>query len=113
MIGVIVDAIGRLSAAFHRQAGGRRLYAGAAVAQYSGDAMRQLRPHDPFRVVEEGNLYERPLLAEMWFGGSALEPEAEASASASELSFCSDSSDFSGSFYSHSARCGTVGKPDY
>ena len=61
--------------------------AGAGVAQYSGDAMRQLRPHIPFRDVEEGNLYERPLLAEMWFGGPALEPEAEASASASELFF--------------------------
>ena len=60
--------------------------AGAGVAQYSGDAMRQLRPHIPFRDVEEGNLYERPLLAEMWLGGSALAPEAEASASASD--FC-------------------------
>ena len=37
--------------------GGRRLCSiGAAVSQYSGDAMRELRPHDPFRVVGEGNL---------------------------------------------------------
>ena len=86
-IGVIVDAIGDILQLFYfDELGGRRLCAGAGVAQYSGDAMRQLRPHIPFRDVEEGNLYERPLLAEMWFGGSALEPEAEASASASD--FC-------------------------
>ena len=85
--------------------------AGAGVAQYSGDAMRQLRPHIPFRDVEEGNLYERPLLAEMLVRGFC--PRAGGGGFCFRLRLLSVISDFSGSFILTFAACGTVGKPDY